>query len=55
MIDYPPYSVEPQNIEGNDTAAQKRFADIGRLLTGDAGGEDIFYRETQILMTLAES
>jgi alcohol dehydrogenase class IV len=35
-------------IDEKNLVAQKRFADIGRLLTGDAGGEDIFYRETQI-------
>ena len=37
-------------IDEKNLVAQKRFADIGRILTGDAGGEDIFYRETQILM-----
>jgi alcohol dehydrogenase class IV len=38
-------------IDEKNLVAQKRFADIGRLLTGDAGGEDIFYRETQISKT----
>ena len=37
-------------IDEKNLVAQKRFADIGRILTGDAGGDDIFYRETQILM-----
>jgi alcohol dehydrogenase class IV len=30
-------------IDENNLVAQKRFADIGRILTGDAGGEDIFF------------
>jgi alcohol dehydrogenase class IV len=30
-------------IDENNIAAQKRFADIGRLLTVEAGGEDVFY------------
>ncbi|KUG22129.1 alcohol dehydrogenase [hydrocarbon metagenome] len=32
-------------------AAQKRFADIGRIFTGEAGGDDIFYCK-QFLSTL---
>ena len=38
-------------IDEKNVAAQKRFADIGRIFTGDEGGDDIFYRETQILKT----
>lgn len=30
-------------IEGKNIAAQKRFADIGKLFVDDAGGEDVFY------------
>jgi alcohol dehydrogenase class IV len=30
-------------VDENNLAAQKRFADIGRILTGDAGGDDIFF------------
>jgi alcohol dehydrogenase len=30
-------------IDEKNIAAQKRFADIGRLFIGDAGGEDVFY------------
>ena len=30
-------------IDEKNIAAQKRFADIGKILSGDAGGDDIFY------------
>ncbi len=30
-------------VDENNMAAQKRFADIGRLLTGNAGHDDLFY------------
>lgn len=30
-------------IEEKNTAAQKRFADIGKVLTGNAGDDDVFY------------
>ncbi|MRR14872.1 MAG: iron-containing alcohol dehydrogenase [Deltaproteobacteria bacterium] len=30
-------------IDEENTAARKRFADIGRLFTGDAGRDDVFY------------
>jgi alcohol dehydrogenase class IV len=30
-------------IDEKNIAAQKRFADIGKILSGDTGGDDIFY------------
>ena len=33
-------------IDENNLVAQKRFADIGRIFTGDAGGEDILLVQT---------
>jgi alcohol dehydrogenase class IV len=38
-------------VDGKNIAAQKRFADIGRIFTGEAGGDDIFYCK-QFLSTL---
>ena len=38
-------------IDEKNLVAQKRFADIGRLLTDDAGSEDILCRKTQISKT----
>jgi len=38
-------------VDEKNIAAQKRFADIGRIFTGEAGGDDIFYCK-QFLSTL---
>ena len=38
-------------IDEKNLVAQKRFADIGRLFIGDAGGDDILCCETQISKT----
>jgi alcohol dehydrogenase len=38
-------------IDEKNLVAQKRFADIGKIFAGNAGQENIFYRETQISKT----
>jgi alcohol dehydrogenase class IV len=38
-------------VDEKNITAQKRFADIGKIFTGEAGGDDIFYCK-QFLSTL---